>query len=259
MQCKSWIGTSYEDSMNMTHVDISYARWQREKCPTTNREHFQFFVHFSRKKRLLGVRSILGMTVHVEPSNDPVAAIAYCCKEETRIDGPWEVGMNPHAVKESVMASLKRQRVVELLEAQPTLWRSVKALMEIKNMLLGPRVRGPELVILLTGKTGTGKTKIAQRIAEFVGNTYYKNNTNWWNGYEQQELIVWDEFRGYDLAEMLSVINYIPHQVQTKGGAVHLNSKAMIFTSNLNLNQMYGMQDELSINAIKRRIIEITV
>ena len=51
---------------------------------------------FSGTKRLSGVKELTGTAAHWEPRRGThQQAAAYCSKEETRIDGPWEVGTPP--------------------------------------------------------------------------------------------------------------------------------------------------------------------
>jgi hypothetical protein len=51
-------------------------------------------MNFTNQKRLNEVTKILP-GCHAEPARDMAAAIKYCSKEETRIEGPWEYGTSP--------------------------------------------------------------------------------------------------------------------------------------------------------------------
>lgn len=51
-------------------------------------------MNFMNQKRLNEVTKILPRC-HAEPVKDMSAAIKYCSKEETRIEGPWEYGTSP--------------------------------------------------------------------------------------------------------------------------------------------------------------------
>ncbi len=128
---------------------------------------------------------------------------------------------------------------------------------------MAPRQEQP-IAILLTGSTGTGKTRIASLISKFVGpvGAYWKSPGKWYDNYQQEPLLVWDEFRGQestDIASALTLMNYSPLLVERKGSSVHFNSKWILLTSNLTLEEMFNRADSLSLKALQRRIKQLTV
>lgn len=54
--------------------------------------HFQGFVYFKNQKRFSTMKKLCN-EVHWEVLGDLRKAIRYCCKLETRIDGPWSKGV----------------------------------------------------------------------------------------------------------------------------------------------------------------------
>lgn len=87
-----WEGSPADISFD--EDDVRYAVWQLEKCEKTGKEHLQMYIEGTHPFRLPRWKSILGEnTAHIEVrrgSRDQ--ARAYCMKEETRVDGPWEFG-----------------------------------------------------------------------------------------------------------------------------------------------------------------------
>nr|WPR18687.1 MAG: replication polyprotein [Chegonang virus 1] len=86
-------------------------------------------------------------------------------------------------------------------------------------------------VHVLQGPTGTGKSKWA---FEFDGEAYWKQRSNWWDGYTKQETVVLDEFYGwlpFDL--LLRLCDRYPLMVETKGGQVQFLAKTIIITTNM--------------------------
>jgi len=75
--------------------DFTFAIGQKEKCPTTGREHIQMYVQFARKCRgIKKLQDLLG-PCHVEIARGTAEQnIAYCSKDDTRVEGPWRSG-NP--------------------------------------------------------------------------------------------------------------------------------------------------------------------
>nr|WAE42555.1 MAG: replication associated protein [Cressdnaviricota sp.] len=259
MQAKAFIGTSYDLSLSFVSEKIAYAIWQKELCPATSREHLQFFLMTVKKTRFQGLRSIIG-TAHVEAAKDVEKSILYCSKQETRISGPWEVGLRPKS-KESMVAMLQKRKISEILMEQPMLWRNVRQLQACKACVARQRTEGPRVCLMLTGPTGKGKTTIAMRIAAFVGDTYYKGPKHWWDGYEGNQLVIWDEFRDVQVEApyLLSLINQAPFKGEIKGGTVEINSAGFIFTSNYRLEDMFLGLDHSSREALNRRIKELYI
>jgi hypothetical protein len=86
-------------------------------------------------------------------------------------------------------------------------------------------------VHVLQGPTGTGKSKWA--MDNYPG-AYWKQRSNWWDGYVGQETVVLDEFYGwlpFDL--LLRLCDRYPLLVETKGGQTQFVAKTIIITTNM--------------------------
>lgn len=93
--------------------DVSYFCWQLEKCPTTERLHYQGFVVCERTKRLSAMKKIHS-TAHWESCNGSFDDNKkYCTKEESRIEGPWEKGTPP-------MGQGKRTDIIDAINCLTT-------------------------------------------------------------------------------------------------------------------------------------------
>ncbi len=67
----------------------TYVTWQKEDAGTP---HYQGYVEYAKPKRLSAMKKISNRA-HWEPRfGTQQEAITYCTKEETRVDGPWELG-----------------------------------------------------------------------------------------------------------------------------------------------------------------------
>ena len=76
---------------------LKYAVWQLELCPETQRKHLQGYAEFDKVLSLVGAKKLFHenyqRTVHLEKrKGNQLQAIAYCQKEETRLEGPWTAG-----------------------------------------------------------------------------------------------------------------------------------------------------------------------
>ena len=79
------------------HVEakrIAYGIGQIERCPTTGRLHFQFYIQAHRTQALSWVRKYIADRAHWEQARGNVQqCIDYCSKDDTRVAGPWTAGM----------------------------------------------------------------------------------------------------------------------------------------------------------------------
>lgn len=85
-------------------------------------------------------------------------------------------------------------------------------------------------VFVLQGPTGTGKSKWAM---DNYPDAYWKQRSNWWDGYQDHETVILDEFYGwlpFDL--LLRLCDRYPLHVETKGGNVNFVASKIIITSN---------------------------
>lgn len=256
MQSKQWIGTSYrltEFSLPPQTI-ISYGVYQEEMCPTTHRRHIQFLVVFLKRLRFTGVRKLFPGD-HLEVCRDLQAGIAYCSKEDTRVSPPVEVGTRPlDATTATMLERVKKARVIDVIVSEPKLWRNLRTLEALRSAVAPARTQLTRIV-LLSGGTGTGKTKVAARIAEFVGDAYWHPGEQWWPSYDQQELVVFDEYRGqWPSAVLLRLGDRTPFKVPYKGGYAEFNSSLIVLTSNLSLLDMYPNLDIATLEALRRRV-----
>lgn len=81
--------------------DPVYLVAQLEKGEQTEKEHIQMVCNFKGPKAISNVIKMVKDVGHVERCWDPRASIAYCQKEETRVDGPLELGNKPMTPREA--------------------------------------------------------------------------------------------------------------------------------------------------------------
>lgn len=84
----------------------------------------------------------------------------------------------------------------------------------------------------LSGETGAGKSRWAN--INFP-DAYYKDpETDWWDGYQQQETVIVDDYRpskSLSFAKILRIVDRYPLTVQVKCGTAQFASKRIVFTS----------------------------
>lgn len=250
-----WTGTSYSDTWTLSDSETTYQVYQREKCSTTGREHWQFFVIFKQRKRFSTVKNMLP-GAHIEIARCVSSARKYCMKDDTRVAGPTEIGEFPSSLGDSPMLQkLRKRSVLDVIEAQPNLWRSVRSLQSLQSLVQEPRMHLTQGIVFW-GRSGSGKTRIIKLISQYVGTTYWKDSTQWWQDYANEKLVIWDEFREdqSSLAGLLSLMNHTPMRIPVKGTAAQFNSDWILFSTNVDPSGWYSHADYHSRDALKRRI-----
>lgn len=140
---------------------------------------------------------------------------------------------------------------LELAELDPSTWaRNYKALERYKRLITKPRYH-EMTVIVMYGPTGTGKSKLCY---DKYTNAYWKQRSSWWDGYENQETVILDEFYGWlPFDTLLRICDRYPLLVETKGGQKQFTSKTIVIVSNNAPNSWYK---NINIDPLKRRITQ---
>lgn len=233
-----------------------WIRGQLERGSDTGYLHWQVLVAFSSKVSLKGVKECFGTGLHCELSRSE-SADTYVWKDETSIDGTrFEFGTKPirRNVKvdwESVWSAAKCSN----MDAIPPSIRiqSYRAIRAIGSDYAKP-VPMQRVCHVFWGATGTGKSRRAWD--ESGMDAYAKDpRTKFWDGYQSEEHVVIDEFRGgIDIAHMLRWLDRYPVRVEIKGSSRPLAAKTIWITSNLDPRYWYPEVDEETRNALLRRL-----
>jgi len=256
LQSLYWMGTSFRDEFSedeLTKIGVVAAVWQRERCPNTSRLHWQWCIKFAKRKRFSQVQKLF-VGDHIERVRDISGAVNYCRKEDTRYAGPYQLGVFMESgTGEPMVVKLRNKRVKTALEEEPGLWRSVRAMFQIRLMQMPKRDKKTQL-IYLWGPSGSGKTFSASRLG---GDIYYHDGSAWWDNYDQEETVIVDEYRGnFPTTLLLKLGDYTPLKVPIKGGYVEFNSSRVVFISNLTPNKaLFEFDDEATVEALARRFV----
>lgn len=247
---------------------FSYVMFQKEKGESGT-EHFQIYLELKKAQRISGVHKILG-TTHVAcfgRNGTGQQASDYCCKEESRIEGPWTAGDlfigNPGKrsdlsdLRDSVLQRTKsRKEIVDSCSNNQQL-RFVENL--YKYVRLNPEYQ-PKKVVWCYGKTGEGKTRHV--MSKVDGVDYYMADTaQWMDGYYGQEVVIIDELRPKDwpYARMLKLLDGYEILTAIKGGYVIWNPKKIYITTPFKPEDTYfrTAHSEGGIEQLIRRISKV--
>lgn len=249
--------------------DCTYCVYQLEMCPDTSRLHFQGYVEFTGVKRYSWVQANCeGLEgAHFEVRRGTMEeARNYAMKHDTRLDGPWEWGRpKPGQGSRTDLIHLKRaldegQTITQISENfVGAFLRYGRGIREYKR-LHTPQRDWPMEIIILVGPSGTGKTRWARQNAG--EDVYWKDKSKWWDDYEGQHTIVWDEFYGHCLpySALLQLLDRYPFRVEGKGTSFQFSSRRIIFTTNQEPELWYNGERTHQVsweeNPLNRRIRE---
>lgn len=183
----------------------------------------------------------------------------YCSKEGNFV----EHGEMPKQGKRTDLHELhelikKKTSMCDLMQAQPgNVIRYMSNIEKARSYYLTKRDSQP-IIQWVYGSTGVGKTRYAYELDPSV---YFKEAGQWWNKYDQQKVIVFDDFNGdahTPFRTLLRVTDRYPYQGQVKGGDVEINSPIMVITADRNPYDMYkGKLSLLELNQLLRRITKV--
>ncbi len=239
---------------------VSYCVWQLEEGDKGTR-HWQGYLQLPQKKTLSYLKKNLNSRAHFEHRRGThQEARAYCMKEGA-IDGPWEIGTPIVCAGErtdlhSCMAMVKEGKPeLDIADEFPITWaRNYRALARYRMLSMGYRTYHTDGLVLY-GKPGVGKTTfISSLLAENEWTVYWKPRNQWWDGYEGQEAVVFDEFFGWVPYELIKrLLDPTPLLVETKGGSISMVAKIVIFISNSHPSRWYDSQ-KMDLRALARRV-----
>lgn len=217
--------------------------------------HWQFLVAFGAKKTLAQVKAVLPNVGHYEPTRSS-AAETYVRKELTRDGEPFEFGRKPFRRNSAADWDLVKQAAKSGdLEAIPSdiFIRYYRTLRAIAGDYAKP-IAMERQVFVFYGPTGTGKSRRAW--AEAGPEAYAKDpRSKFWCGYQGQESVVLDEFRGgIDISHLLRWTDRYPVYVELKGSSLPLSVSKFWITSNLHPSLWYPELDAATYAALERRL-----
>jgi len=227
-----------------------YLIYGRE-CGENGTPHLQGYLELIQRSRLSALKKIHEQA-HWEPrKGSPLEAAEYCKKESNFV----EFGRPLRAkveLEEACEMVRKGVSLVELDDKCPGLAVRYHRGFEAMQRRQWKDRTDPPWVVWLWGPTGVGKTREACHVPP-PGGTYMKPSGKWWDGYEQQQRIVIDDFsvESIPFRELLRLLDRYPYQGEVKGGYVKINSPEIYITSEYPPEHWYSGTE---LAQIKRRV-----
>lgn len=240
-------------------TNLKYFVWQIEKGAEET-THVQGYIELEERWRFNQLKAILRQA-HIETRKGTAEqARDYCCKESTRIHGPYTIGtfqaskLNAKAEMEVIKNKLKDGcNLKDIMNDHFMMWaRYHNSIQKFHSLIAPPRNFKSNLIVCI-GPTGTGKSRWAH---DTYPSAYWKQRGDWWDGYEQNETVIIDDFYGWwKFDTLLRLTDRYPYQVETKGSHSNFVAKTIIITSNTTPKHWY--KNIPNIDAFYRRIDEI--
>jgi len=257
-QSRNWVFTHFGDGFSLDTViassngGVTFCCGQKERCPKTQRLHFQGYLQCAKQQRGSWIRNILGAGAYCRAAvGDDVSNVAYTTKEDTRVEGPWSYGERKAAAAgpgaRSDLLGVKRlldagTSLVDVARADDSfapVIRSLRSLQWYENHT-APARSVHTIALVFWGSTGTGKSTLAHRLAPYLGQRSYqlaqqKGSGLYWDGYRPGDVVIIDEMDGSRCTPKFfnELCDQFPMQIPVHGGQCQFNSRYVIFTSNI--------------------------
>lgn len=251
--------------------ELKFIIYQRERCPTTGRAHYQGYCEFSKNLTIKQAKALLGCPwAHLEKRRGTQQqCIDYCSKSETQVELPFKWGEPAQQGKKTAVNSSTKDIISSINEktnlkefamANPMIYvRHCNGLDRLINMYQKPRYHEMN-VIVHYGLSGTGKTRKVFDDASLSKTAVFTKPSagEWWDGYNHEPIVLLDDYYGsICFTEFLRVLDRWPYQGQIKGGYVEFNSHTIYITSNVPPEEWYPDLRLDHKHALKRRITKI--
>lgn len=239
-----------------------YTVFQKERAES-GYLHFQGYTEFSSPCRMSNVKKIHS-TVHVEARmGSREQAREYCMKEDTRVEGPFEIGTwisgsgnrsDLQAMKTTIDSGASEKEVWD--QHFGPMLKYHKSVARYKLVSAG--ISDSNTVVCLTiGATGTGKSHTARE--EAGEDVFAKPVSNkWFDTYEGQDTAIFDEYssEGMSITQLLNATDKVKFRtpVETKGGFVRFIATKIWINTNIDPRTWYPSADPLQKEALYRRV-----
>lgn len=242
----------------------SYCVFGKEICPKTKKEHLQGYTEFIKKTRVTAVRKLFlikEQAFHMEArKGTPLEAAEYCKKDKNFkeygvITGPGQ-GQGKRSDLTSAMGMVKSgMPMLEIAETIPGTWsRNHKALSLYKQLLVNKRDKHT-ICVVLYGASNAGKTNMIKDLYPDACWITKGVSGVWYDNYNQEEVVVYDEFKGWMPFTMFKrIVDASPLNMDAKGSHRVFNSKIVIFLSNKPPQEWWDLPDEVDKQALEKRL-----
>ncbi len=239
-------------------LHVVSAVFQMEQGEKSGYQHWQIFVRFKNQKRFKTLKNQLSAaglaTAHIEPRRGSVAqAVAYCSKEETRLEGPYFYGASIDVkdrqghrsdldrLREMVLEDGATVDDILLSDMSASAARYIgylRDLVQARDRRQTADFRHLE-VVYLYGRPGVGKTRWAMQ--QYGDDAYRVSDYGHpFDAYAGQKTLVLDEFDGsMSLSLLLNLLDGYRMELPARYANKIARYERVIIISNAPLSTFY--------------------
>lgn len=223
--------------------------YQKERGEQQDYVHWQGCVSFSQSMRLTGAQLALGLTgAHMEATKSK-KAIDYCCKEQTRMEGPFEFGARVTQGQRTDLSMVPtwiqegKDDTWFMMNQLPIYTRLHRILPRMRRRLIPGKIKRPGYnLTILWGDSGSGKT--------WEAHNRFPNSYEWstgveFNDYEDETSIFIDEFDKIDFTKYkwdywLRLFDKYPFTARILYGTIPIKAETYIITMNQDPKDLFA-------------------
>jgi len=129
----------------------------------------------------------------------------------------------------------------------------------LQYRLIVQPTRKPPRVEVLVGSTGVGKSRfVHERGRIFEQEVFVYPGKGWFDGYDGQRIVLFEEYRGdMPIELLLQVLDRYPLRVPVKGGFRGWNPRNIYITTNTDPRFWYKDVDDETLRALFRRFHQV--
>ena len=252
---------------------IRYAAFQREKGEEKGTIHFQLFLIFSVGKRFNTIKNYFP-TSHIEKAQGTnVQCRDYCTKTDTRVSGPYEIGLFAEERSRTDIKSFYElldagASDIQLRDLFPSLFlkefNKLPKLRTTKSDEIYKKQERDVEVTYIYGPSGSGKTTYVRDLIRDKDYFYVDTFDNSaFTGYQNEDILVIDEFKGekqFNIQFMNRLLDFSPFKLRGLNFLGQACFTKVYIISNFHYKQLYKQEQEENIsqyNGFVRRLNKV--
>lgn len=240
---------------------VSYYIYGKEICPTTGREHLQFYVEFSSPKRISTIKKKFPK-LHIEGRKEFATAQdnrKYCSKDKDFVESGEISHQGQRTDLDAICATIRNGTVSldDILVQHPMLFHQYGRLFRASEDFFFRSVKRTTMTTCTwyVGPTGCGKSHKAY--TENPDAYDYPYDGDWCDGYRGQSVFILNDFRGQiPYSTLLRLIDRWPMTVRVRNCQPRPFTSTHIIVTSCKLPEQiyYNLHAEDKIGQLLRRI-----
>jgi hypothetical protein len=214
--------------------------------------HLQGCAELNKQMRFKAIKREISNEMHFKRRFGSQKEAIDCCKN----DGSFvEVGSRRtdlRKIQELIKTGVSQRELHETYDITASQLRVIDKC----YTLFTPQRNQKTEVSWIYGLTGIGNSELAKKLGG--PNCYWKeNDTKWWDGYDNEEVVIIDEFRPtkyFSIKKLLGLFDKFPMKIEYKSGTKEFVSKKIIITTPKPPNRTFDNEEREDIQQLIRRI-----